>query len=229
MIPLTLPEPSSFRPRVFTWLVLALCVLGTAHLVDRITAWTGASAWPIQDLTAKPVSVSVGSARFELMPGFIASARQRRQSLEQGAVFETLRLAMSWPDLGIVGNSSGKDTLLIELESNRGRESLRARLDPFYRRLARGGEISGPDGLKVLRLSASGSAATDLVVYDPSEQNGFIARCRKEPSTGSATCHRAIVFSSGLELRYSFNQALLPDWRRLDASVAAKIREFQRP
>lgn len=229
VIPVTLPEPCATSPRHFTWLALALCVLGTVHIIDKICTWTGTSPWQTADLPAQPVTVSVGSAHFELMPHFIASARQQRQSLEPGTVFETLRLAMTWPDLRPAEDKGTNAGLLIELESNRGRESLRARLDPFYRRLARGGEMSGPDGLKMLRLSAQGTPLTDLVAYDPVERNGFIARCRKEPSTGAATCHRAIVYSSGLELRYRFDQSLLPDWRSVDAAVTAKIAEFQRP
>jgi hypothetical protein len=136
---------------------------------------------------------------------------------------------MSWPDLAPAIDARGSSVLTIELESNQPRESLRARLDPFYRRLARGGELPGPAGLKMLRLSAHGSPATDLVAYDPSDRNGFIARCRKEPATGNSTCHRAIVFSSGLELRYSFDQSVLPEWRQLDANVSARITAFQLP
>ena len=229
MIPVTLPEPCATSPRHFTWLALALCVLGTAHIVDKIFSWTGTSPWHAPELPSQPVTLSVGSAKFALRPHFIASSRQQRQSLEPGTVFETLRLAMTWPDLRPAKDKGSGTVLLIELESNQGRENLRARLDPFYRRLARGGEISGPDGLKMLRLSAQGTPLTDLVAYDPAERNGFIARCRKEPSTGAATCHRAIVYSSGLELRYRFDQSLLPEWRSLDASVTAKIADFQLP
>jgi len=229
VIPVTLPAPCATSPRQFTWLALALCVLGTAHIVGKVCTWTGISPWHAPELPSQPVTVSVGSTKFALRPHFIGSSRQQRQSLEPGTVFETLRLAMTWPDLEPATDKGGRAVLLIELESNQVRENLRARLDPFYRRLARGGEIFGPDGLKMLRLSAQGAPLTDLVAYDPVERNGFIARCRKEPSTGSATCHRAIVYSSGLELRYRFDQSLLPEWRSLDASVAAKVAEFQLP
>ncbi|GAB2183132.1 hypothetical protein [Roseibium sp. LAB1] len=225
VIPVSLPGPIRTDPRHFTWLALAMCVLGTAHVAGKIYSWS--SGWPAdagvrQD---QPVRFAVGSTRFELPLNLIATGLQKRQALGADAAFETLRLNLNWSaSTAAVG---GTNPIQVELESNPGRESLRARLDPFYRRLARGGEMKGPAGLKVLRLSARGASATDLIVYDPAVQNGFIARCRKDPSSGKAGCHRAIVFASGLELRYSFDQSLLPDWRRLDGDIVASIDGYK--
>lgn len=168
--------------------------------------------------------------RFELPLNLIATASQKRQALGSEAAFETLRLNLHWSSSATKNSDTGWDapaTIRVDLESNPGRESLRARLDPFYRRLARGGEMKGPSGLKVLKLSARGAPATDLIVYDPTVQNGFIARCRKDSTSGKAGCHRAIVFASGLELRYSFDQSLLPDWRRLDGDIVASIEGYR--
>ena len=236
MTPLTLPEPSRAQPRHFTYLALAMCVLAIAHIAERTNYWSkywqnGATA----TFGKKPVTVSVGAARLTLPLEFITTSRQRYRSLGPDTDFKTLRLSMTWPDLEapplhtpIFADTIDSDrTILAELESNHGRESLRARLDPFYRRLARGGEIRGPDGLKILTLSARGSATSDLIVYDPSVQNGFIARCIKKAANGGSTCHRAIVLASGLELRYRFSQSLLPDWRKLDRAITRKIAGFR--
>jgi hypothetical protein len=207
-----------------------MCVLGTAHIAGKVYTWS--FGWPAEAGVRQdqPVRFAIGPTRFELPLNLIATAFQKRQALGSDTEFETLRLNLQWSSSATDGGDTGWTTpaeIQVELESNPGRESLRARLDPFYRRLARGGEKRGPAGLKVLTLSARRATATDLIVYDPAVQNGFIARCRKEPSSGTARCHRAIVFASGLELRYSFDQSLLPDWRRLDTDVVASIEGFR--
>ena len=230
VIPVSLPGPIRTDPRHFTWLALAMCVLGTAHVGGKIYSWS--SGWPMEAgiRQDQPVRFAVGTTRFELPLNLIATASQKRQALGSEAAFETLRLNLHWSSSPTKNSDTGWDTpatIQVDLESNPGRESLRARLDPFYRRLARGGEMKGPSGLKVLKLSARGAPATDLIVYDPTVQNGFIARCRKDSTSGKAGCHRAIVFASGLELRYSFDQSLLPDWRRLDGDIVASIEGYR--
>ncbi|MCV0429108.1 MAG: hypothetical protein K5905_26950 [Roseibium sp.] len=236
MTPLLLPEPSKAQPRHFTYLALAMCVLAIAHIAERTSYWS--KYWQngaTETFGKKPVTLSVGTVEVTLPLEFITTSRQRYRALGADTNFKTLRLSMTWPFLdapplhtNVFSDSADNErTILVELESNPGRESLRARLDPFYRRLARGGEIRGPDGLKILTLSSRGSPTSDLIVYDPSVQNGFIARCLKKVATGRSICHRAIVLASGLELRYRFDRSLLPDWRKLDKSIIRKIASFR--
>lgn len=234
--PLSLPDPIGTKPRHFTYLALAMCVLATAFIAERASYWS--RYWmsgPDVEFGKRQVSVNVGKTQLHLPLELIATPRQRHRSLSSDTVFKTLRLSMVWPALsasqGLYSGFGDKlgtgQTILIELESNQGRESLRARLDPFYRRLARGGEIRGPGGLRILTLSAKGSATSDLIVYDPSERNGFIARCTRKSGSGNAICHRAIALASGLELRYRFDQSLLADWQELDRSIVQKISGFR--
>ncbi|MCX2722293.1 hypothetical protein [Roseibium salinum] len=232
MIPVSLPAPINSQPRHFTFLALAICVLAAAYIVERVSYWS--RYWQTNTagaLASEPVSLTIGTAQFRLPVGYIDTMRQRHQSLGGDSEFEALRLSMHWPDLGSAASRTPQrgaaDEILVELEHNPGRESLRARLDPFYRRLARGAELSGPDGLKILTLSARRTPKTDLIVYDPSVRNGFIARCLRKSTTESATCHRAILLASGLELRYRFDQGLLPDWRKLDSAIIAKVESFR--
>lgn len=55
----------------------------------------------------------------------------------------------------------------------------------------------------------------------------FAARCRV-PTTAmpEATCIRRLDIGSGLTLTYRFDRSYLADWRRLDASVQARIKSF---
>jgi len=230
VIPLSLPEPSNSKPRHFAWLSMALCLLGAALMVEKARGLS--EHWLIAQRVSPsaPVTAYVGPLRFALPENLIATAYQRRLARSPHARFATLRLAMTWPVLSATdGTAQGPEgtTILVDLDSSPGRESLRARLEPFYRRLARGGELAGPDGLKMLTLSPRGAETTDLVAYDPSAPNGFIVRCRKDTPAGTAVCHRAISFAPGLELRYRFDQTLLPDWRRLDSAVKARFEAMR--
>ncbi|PVB59996.1 hypothetical protein [Labrenzia sp. 011] len=237
MIPLSLPAPIGAQTRRFTYLAVAICILGTAHIAARVSHWS--TVW--QDHAAArsgdaPVSLTVGDVRFRFPPDYRVSAH--RQSPREAGRFDFLRLAMVWPGLDgdrlrSAGDSDlppADSTIQIELEHNPGRENLRARIDPFYRRLARGGELDGPDGLKILNLSSRGTSRTELIVYDPSAQNGFIARCLKaSPKEERTMCNRALLLASGLELRYRFSRELLPDWRQLDNAILRKIDSFRVP
>ncbi|WP_269581493.1 hypothetical protein [Roseibium sp. Sym1] len=229
MIPLSLPEPSNSKPRHFTWLWLAICILSAVLFAEKALSLSAAWRETSAARAREPVAVSVGPVRIRLPENLIASQQQRRLSRSGNARFGSLRLALHWPDLSAMEEYASVpegSAILVDLESNPGRESLRARLEPFYRRLARGGEQPGPDGLKILTLSARAAPATDLIAHDPSIQGGFITRCRKETPAGTAVCHRAIGITPGLELRYRFDQTLLPDWRRLDAALYARARTF---
>lgn len=235
MIPMSLPVASGVKPRRFTALVLAIVLLSAAYIAERVAYWT--RNWNSFEAFASvtgPVSIQVGQAGFNLPAEYIAMRRQRMAAQSGEGTLTALKLSMTWPDLQPVQSGTGlarygfhDQVLVVELEFNPGRESMRARLDPFYRRLARGGELSGPGGLKILRLSARGAAGRDLIAYDPAEPGGFIARCRRAGSGSNAICHRAIVMSSGLELRYRFNQDLLQDWRQIDNAVIEKVMTFR--
>jgi len=232
VIPLTLPEPQSSQPRHFSWLFLALCVLSAALVFEKSRSLLG--YWPAASapLVPKSVTVAVGPVQFLLPENLIATAYQRRLARSPDARFAVLRIALAWPQLSETDTrvrSPEGHAILVDLDSSPGRESLRARLEPFYRRLARGGELAGPDGLKILTLSARGSPATDLIAYDPSTANGFITRCRKNKPVGTAVCHRTISFTAGLELRYRFDQTLLPDWRLLDSAMLSRFEALQAP
>lgn len=235
MIPLTLPEPLSARPRSFTWLAFALCLLASALVAERVRYWSTHWETAFPGSRNTPVNVSVGPAGFLLPANYIAAPGQRASALAKEGEFEILRLMMSWPDLEASPDRYGDSrafgpedgTILVELENSPGRQSLRARIEPFLRRLARGGEEYGPGGLRLVTLSPRGAQETDIIVYDPLEPDGFIARCLRKAGAPATVCHRARRIAAGLELRFSFDQALLPQWRALEHGISEKIGEFR--
>lgn len=235
MIPMSLPAASGANPRRFRLLLLAILVLGLAHIAERAAYWSGNwNAHSSLNNNSVPVSIRIGTTGFELPLDYITRPTQRAVALSGTTSFNALKLSMAWPYLTpAIGSqdagtfSSTRQTLIVELEHSPGRESMRARLEPFYRRLARGGELNGPNGLKILTLSSRSAATPDLIAYDPDRPNGFIARCMTTKSTQQATCYRAVVFSPGLELRYRFDQDLLAEWRRIDDAVIRKVETFR--
>ncbi|WP_421983524.1 hypothetical protein [Roseibium sp.] len=235
MIPVSLPEPVNSNPRRFGRLIFAMCLLGAVHIAERTVYWS--ENWNASAFAGIPsgfATLSVGPETFKLPFAYIANPEYRTKVQEGAREFSTLKISMTWPGLKPAvsydpwDTTGAKDRILtLELEHNPERESMRARLDPFYRRLARGGELDGPDGLKVLRLSPRGALRTDQIVFDPARRNGFIARCRTAGPEARAVCHRAVVLSSGLELRYRFSQSLLDDWRRIDNAIVRKVAGFR--
>lgn len=231
MIPLTLPEPSSSQTRHFAWLFTAICVLGTALIAQKVVRLTDMWDARSRQQAVLPITVSVGPAQFHLTSDLVPPSHRPRLPRSGDTRLSALRLALHWPGLTPMERSSeggDADLVVIDLDSNPGRESLRARLEPFFRRLARGGELTGPGGLKLLTLSARGEPVTDFVVFDPSRQDGFLARCRADAPSESAVCHRAMRLEAGLELRYHFDQSLLPDWRRMDGAVVRRVEGLRR-
>lgn len=235
MIPVSLPEPINSNPHRFSRLIVAMCLLGAVHIAERTAYWS--ENWNSSAFAGIPsgfATLSVGPETFKLPFAYISPAEKRAEVQNGTRDFKTLKISMTWPGLKPALNRDSSNTtgatdrtLTLELEHNPERESMRARLEPFYRRLARGGELDGPDGLKVLRLSARGALQTDQIVFDPARRNGFIARCRSTAPDAHPVCHRAVVLSSGLELRYRFSQHLLEDWRRIDNSVVRKVAGFR--
>ncbi|MEP4767241.1 MAG: hypothetical protein ABJY83_05005 [Roseibium sp.] len=235
MIPYSLPEPIKTKPHHFTLLVVTLFVLATAYLFERGSYWYRHWQTPNAFPQSQTVAIAVGNHNFKIPLGYIRTEHQRQAVLNQGQTLQKLGLSMTWPHLAMPGNqifgasdSSSVEVIEADLESNLGRETLRAQLDPFYRRLARGGEFRGPAGLNILKLSASTSSDQDQIVYDPMQQNGFIARCSKKGAWAEAVCHRALPLGDGLELRYRFDRQLLPQWQTLDPAIMALIENFRR-
>ncbi|WP_420414684.1 hypothetical protein [Roseibium sp.] len=233
MVRPTLPAATNAKPLHFTMLAAALCVLTSAYVADRAVYWSGVVAPLFQNHRQTLVSLSIGPHPFEIPAGYFRSAQHRIAADGEVPRHQQVSLLMTWPDLKMPGDEDaparfGEPLPLIQvnLENDPHRESLRTQLDPVYKRLARGGERTAEAGLNMLTLSGQNAKNRDIIVYDPEADDGFIARCVRKRITDKAVCHRSITPGGGLLIRYQFDQTLLPDWRRLDRAVQAKLGTF---
>ncbi|MTI04403.1 hypothetical protein E1180_02590 [Roseibium denhamense] len=233
MTPMSLPDPIGLKPGRFSVLAVSIAVLAAAYLADRIAYWTwnwdtAASRFQYPQI----LDVEIGPSAFAIPSDLLVNTRQKAALASGRRSVPKLSLEVTWPELSAVpqkypASRTANRTITIDLESNPGRETMRARLDPFYRRLARGGELDGPAGLTVLRLSRK-NASSDIIAFDPTTPNGFIARCSQDASTGNSVCHRAVAFQKGIEIRYRFDRDLLADWQVIEHSILGKVTSFRR-
>lgn len=155
-------------------------------------------------------------------------------------IAQRLDLYMRWPDLAGYSEAfrddfntigSGRRIVFASFEPRLMSRDMSGRLDPIYRALIEKPGRRGPAGLTVFAFTAkSGYADEELVVGERHGQSPFVARCltgaRAEQSL--AGCQRDIDVGDGLSLSYRFSETLLPEWRKLDASVTAKARSMMR-
>ncbi|MBD8890293.1 hypothetical protein [Roseibium litorale] len=236
MIPLELPKSSGMKPVHFTILTGGIAVLTVLYICVLAARWTG--AWRGEMYwTPDPngLHMRVGGVEMVVDGGLMRTPSQRlTQTLTQatgGRSLDRLELSALWPAMtGFAANdrrSSGafrKGSNLIEVDvlADTGQETMRDQLEPVYRRLARGPEVSGPAGLEVLTLSSPVSLMLDQIVFEPGTQSDFIARCRTHKDK-TAVCERELR-SDGLIVRYRFEKGLLANWGRLDRKVLGLIK-----
>lgn len=229
MIPLYLPQETNARPRVFTALTVVLGLLAFALIFEKtrlIFQNLKPTAFSERD---KLASVQIGKAKLNIPYHFIRSPYQRLWISGQKQRFGTLTLGFQWPYLTPLEediSSPSGNKFLMELTETKDRESLRSRLEPFYKRLASGREKVGPAGLRLLTLSSTNDSVLHLVAYDPQRKDGFITRCYQANKTHRPICHRSVQVGPNLTVRYTFDQDILPHWQQLEKAVYQKVRSF---
>ncbi|MBO6901961.1 MAG: hypothetical protein JJ864_11505 [Rhizobiaceae bacterium] len=151
-----------------------------------------------------------------------------------------LDLYMRWPEMTGYSAETQDDfnhragsrrILFVVLETQSMSRDMSARFDPIYRRLI---ELPGTPtaaGLRSYRFAEnSGYMNETLLVGDAADGRPFVARCLSgQIATESlAPCERDVRFGEELSLTYRFPATLLGDWRKLDAEVLGRMREFLR-
>lgn len=236
MTVLVLPASSGVSPRYFTYLTASIAALTLIYVLYLAARWTGYWTADMQ-WTDVPGSrtVFVGDQAFEVPVNMIRVPAQRLGFNRRGERLSTLHLGVMWPSMsGFDANKAdqfasfgkGSNVVLLDIGTYARHETMRDRLDPVYRRLARGVEGPGPAGLRVLNLSSS-VGARDQIVYEPGTETGFIARCRQALSNPVAVCTAQKALPGGLLLTYRFERPHLANWGRLERRAVELVRTLE--
>ncbi|MEJ8475535.1 hypothetical protein [Roseibium algae] len=231
MIPIELPRSSGVKPIHFTILAASITALTLVYLIYLSARWTG--YWQNDVIwVSDPATnfVQVNGSKFAVPAGLMRNPAHGLSRLARHQTMSSLKLDVAWPAMtgfkrdGTTPTQSQK--IQIEISASTDGETMRDRLKPVYKRLARGPEADGPAGLKILTLSSPVALKTDQVVFEPDRPNGFIARCLKTKNQ-QALCTREIRLSDGLLVTYQFAQGLLASWGRLDRRVDQLVKSLR--
>lgn len=143
-------------------------------------------------------------------------------------VAERLDLYFSWPALAgysegerDVFNGTGAEASLIFLsfEERAMSRDMSGRFEPIYKFLIEGSGVGAPAGLTRHVLPAKAGYLNEILYVGPEEGGTrFVARCSEEGvSDLVAACERDIQVGTNLSATLRFPQALLGQWRTLDA------------
>lgn len=237
MIPIELPSASGMRPLHFTVLTITIAILALAYLTYVAARWTGyldqETPWAV---FTQERHLHIGESSFSVPENLLRAPATSLSLLTGVATVQSFRLAVVWPNMKTAKNQNAQSNanaaaagnlILVDVSARKTSETMWDRLDPVYRRLARGQETNGPAGLKILTLSSAIALEKDQIVFEPTRTGGFIARCRQS-SSEPAFCTREIRFGNDLTVTYRFSQVLLVNWGRLDRKVAQLVASMKK-
>ena len=232
-----LPKASGVKPRQFSILLAAMALLALAYIGQMIFHWTGVwHAEVVWTSNSNGKTYRLGDKTFVVSEGLL---RDADQTVKLGFAKEApsaFNLEVVWPSMNgrrheDVQQSEAYGKGSNHLEINVGvasiKETMRDRLKPVYRRLARGPEQAGPAGLRILTLSGNRDTRLDQVVFEPNSTNGFIARCKQANQKTVSMCESELQLPDGILVRYRFEQPLLANWGRLERRIVELIQSLE--
>lgn len=234
MTPSTAAEPRAaplldapFMWRVF-WIFAGLAIISVAiSVAGRYAGRAIAMAGHTDDRSV--AEVVIGNNVIAAPRNMIRFAAARRDGIAP-----KLDLYMRWPALDGYSDAARDDfnhaagapsIIFASLTESAMSRDMSGRYEPIYAHLTRPSE-DGPAGLQIRRFTeASGYVNEVLVVDDAEVPAPFVARCLDGPAAAQslAPCERDVHVGDGLSLTYRFPREMLRDWRRLEASVLARI------
>ncbi len=236
MFPVELPSASGMRPLHFTILTVGIAILALLYLTYIGARWSG--YWQSDRIWLEAPfkqSIQIGDKMFVVPVEMLVGSVPAYSILPGPHREDTFSLKVSWPEMKPARRSTNQpsrpaadtNTILINVVASSEGETMRDRLAPVYRRLARGPELEGPAGLKILTLSSAVSLERDEIVFEETSRgSGFIARCRQSRETGSQ-CSREMRFGDNLTVTYSFHRKFLTNWGRLDRKVSQLLNSLR--
>lgn len=123
------------------------------------------------------------------------------------------------------GADGRKTILFLSFEPRMMSRDMSGRFQPIYSELIEQSGTPAPGGLTIHEFTRkSGYLDENLAVAERPGKDPFVARCLTGASAAQslAPCERDVFVGDDLSLTYRFPEALLADWRELDAAVLAE-------
>ena len=163
----------------------------------------------------------------------------RLESARRAGETHRLDLYLKWPQMTgytyadrdeFNNRDNLRNIIFVTIEERLMSRDMSGRLEPIYRRLLELPGAPGPAaGLRVYDFTReSGYLNESLIVGEQAGKEAFVARCLTGPAAAEslAGCERDVHVGDQLSLTYRFPDAMLHNWRALDAAVRAKMMEF---
>jgi len=206
---------------IFALVALVVLIVAAAAFVALVLwpRWPATSVAP--DAPALPITV--GGALFEVPPGAIRVAMQRRPGAQ-----ERLDLAFLWPSLAPPDPKARPapsealppiDRLFITIEPQASALSPSDRVRTIYPRYLAETQYDGPDGLKVISFKKDSPYQDEDLFFDPAAQPGFVARCSRPGRAGTpGMClYERRINTADVTVR--FPSDWLAQWRAVSAGI----------
>jgi hypothetical protein len=194
-------------------IVVAIGGLGLAYLIDAAGRAAKGPA-PVGVVTRTLGSVTLNIPAIWLAPG---------EEQQSAGFVKQVDLVVTLP-LGPKGAMRKVDVTLTQRSRVRPSASL---LDGVYLHEFQTEQLSGPPGLVGKPMSAADGYANETVWYDPINSSPFVAKCDApivEDKPGR--CLRAVYLGPGMAAVYGFDEDVLDNWRKFDASLHPMLTEI---
>lgn len=187
-------------------LVLLLAV-GAAYLVDRLARADRPATPGLDD--APTISQTISGRELSIPASWFRYGEQLREGFTNQI---DLRFIFA------PGTLEAAPVEVTLLPRSRARTSA-SLLDRVYLHQFGDEMVGGVPGLIGKPMDRGEGMVGETVWYDAISPNPFVAKCSDPIGDGARQCVRAVHLPSGMAAVYTFDAALLPEWRRFDAEM----------
>jgi hypothetical protein len=209
---------------------LALMLAAVAYIVYVLwPRWPGVAV----ALDAPELPVTIGEVAFNLPPGAIRVAVQRRPGAH-----ERIDLAFMWPSLKPAdaaarlpapeapGATRTLDRIFITIASAGDAMAPAERVQTIYPRYAATEPVSGPTGLAVLAFREGTPYQGEDLIYDAATPENFLVRCTRNGAGATpGTCLYELRIEAAVDIVARFPRDWLDgDWEEVAATIDRLIK-----
>lgn len=226
------PFDSGFMLRVFYVFAVLALISVFISVAGKLLGRSIAAVGHTEDATLH--EIVIGNNVLAVPANMIRFEKARRAGETQ-----RLDLYAKWPEMTgytdadrdeFNNRDNRRRIIFMTVDESTMSRDMSGRLEPIYRRLIELPAAPGPaPGLRAYDFSQdSGYLDEVLIVGERTGEEAFVARCLagRAAAESIAGCERDVHVGDRLSLTYRFPEAILQNWRALDAAVLAKMAEL---